>query len=198
MRHRLAAYVEGRPTHRRPVSSPPLWREAGWELIRESWQVLLEAPRGINVAAIDTNLHAVDGVQDVHDLHVWAVTSSFPTLSAHILVDRSHDCHERQHRVTSAALRHRSRNAPVGERTEQAMGQKIDHARGADRDIGLAWLALGNAPRRRLALNWWSSRRRPAASRPGRAGLCRSSVNAVLRRHPDSGQARQGVRIKAP
>ena len=72
-----------------------LMAKAGWELIRESWRIFLEAaPRGINVAAIDADLHAVDGVRDVHDLHVWEVTSGFPALSAHILVDRSHDCHE--------------------------------------------------------------------------------------------------------
>jgi len=75
--------------------------KAGWELIRESWRIFLEAaPRGINVAAIDADLHAVDGVRDVHDLHVWEVTSGFPALSAHILVDRSHDCHERRHAIT--------------------------------------------------------------------------------------------------
>jgi cobalt-zinc-cadmium efflux system protein len=78
-----------------------LMAKAGWELIRESWRIFLEAaPRGINVAAIDADLHAVDGVRDVHDLHVWEVTSGFPALSAHILVDRSHDCHERQHAIT--------------------------------------------------------------------------------------------------
>jgi cobalt-zinc-cadmium efflux system protein len=76
-----------------------LMAKAGWELIRESWRIFLEAaPRGIDVAAIDADLHAV--VRDVHDLHVWEVTSGFPALSAHILVDRSHDCHERQHAIT--------------------------------------------------------------------------------------------------
>src|SRR4029453_4240880 len=68
-----------------------LMAKAGWELIRESWRIFLEAaPRGINVAAIDPDLHPVDAVRDVHDLHVWEVTSGFPALSAHILVDRDH------------------------------------------------------------------------------------------------------------
>jgi cobalt-zinc-cadmium efflux system protein len=77
-----------------------LMAKAGWGLIRESWRIFLEAaPRGINVAAIDADLHALDGVRDVHDLHVWEVTSGFPALSAHILVARSHDCHERQRTI---------------------------------------------------------------------------------------------------
>jgi len=78
-----------------------LMAKAGWGLIRDSWRIFLEAaPRGTDVAAIDRDLHAVDGVIEVHDLHVWEVTSGFPALSAHILVDRSHDCHERRQTIT--------------------------------------------------------------------------------------------------
>jgi cobalt-zinc-cadmium efflux system protein len=78
-----------------------LMAKAGWGLIRDSWRIFLEAaPRGIDVASIDGDLHAVDGVVDVHDLHVWEVTSGFPALSAHILVDRHHDCHERRQTIT--------------------------------------------------------------------------------------------------
>jgi len=77
--------------------------KSGWRLIRDSWRIFLEAAqRGMNVAAIDSDLHNVPGVLDIHDLHVWEVTSGFPALSAHILVDRSRDCHER--RETIAAL----------------------------------------------------------------------------------------------
>ena len=79
-----------------------LMAKAGWGLIRDSWRIFLEAaPRGTDVAAIDTDLHALDGVLDVHDLHVWEVTSGFPALSAHVLIDNTHDCHERQAAITT-------------------------------------------------------------------------------------------------
>ena len=79
-----------------------LMAKAGWGLIRDSWRIFLEAaPRGMNVAAVDADLHAVAGVLEVHDLHVWEVTSEFPALSAHILVDHSHDCHERRQTITA-------------------------------------------------------------------------------------------------
>jgi cobalt-zinc-cadmium efflux system protein len=69
----------------------------GWRLIRDSWLIFLEAaPKGIRVSAIDRMLHATDGVVEVHDLHVWEVTSGFPALSAHVLIDGSYDCHERR------------------------------------------------------------------------------------------------------
>jgi cobalt-zinc-cadmium efflux system protein len=79
-----------------------LMARAGWGLIRDSWRIFLEAaPRGVDVAAIDRDLHQVDGVLDIHDLHVWEVTSGFPALSAHILVDPSRDCHERRRTITT-------------------------------------------------------------------------------------------------
>ena len=80
---------------------------AGWGLLSASWRVFLEAaPEGIDVASIDADLHALAGVVDVHDLHVWEVTSGFPALSAHILVAAERDCHEA--RVQIADLLHDS------------------------------------------------------------------------------------------
>jgi cobalt-zinc-cadmium efflux system protein len=67
---------------------------AGVGLVRESGRIFLEAsPRGIDPAAVERALRTADGVVDVHDLHVWEVSSGFPALSAHVLVDRRHDCH---------------------------------------------------------------------------------------------------------
>ena len=71
--------------------------KAGVELVRESGRVVLEAaPRGIDPAAVRGAIMAVPGVLDVHELHVWEVTSGFPALSAHVLVDGHRDCHERR------------------------------------------------------------------------------------------------------
>jgi len=78
----------------------------GQSLIRASWRIFLEAaPKDIDVAAVDAALHRIDGVVEIHDLHVWEVTSGFPALSAHVLVDRDHDCHERRG-VISGLLEH--------------------------------------------------------------------------------------------
>jgi cobalt-zinc-cadmium efflux system protein len=57
-------------------------------LLREVGHVLLEgAPRGIDVAEVKGALHAVPGVVDVHDLHVWAINDRRPSVSAHIVVE---------------------------------------------------------------------------------------------------------------
>ncbi|MGH2614200.1 MAG: cation diffusion facilitator family transporter [Thermomicrobiales bacterium] len=59
-----------------------------WSLLRESVDVLLEAaPRGIVVADVRRAMDAVPGVEGVHDLHVWTVTSGLTALSAHVETD---------------------------------------------------------------------------------------------------------------
>jgi cobalt-zinc-cadmium efflux system protein len=64
-------------------------------LLRESGRVFLEAsPRGLDPDDIGRRMAGVAGVNEVHDLHVWEVTSGFPAMSAHILVGRDTDCHD--------------------------------------------------------------------------------------------------------
>lgn len=56
-------------------------------LLRDSGRILLEgAPAGIDLPAIRRHLLDTEHVTDVHDLHVWTVTSNLPTLSAHVVV----------------------------------------------------------------------------------------------------------------
>jgi cobalt-zinc-cadmium efflux system protein len=70
---------------------------AAYRLLRDSSRVFLEAaPRGIDPGTVEAAIRGVDGVSDVHELHVWEVTSGFPALSAHVLVDSAADCHERR------------------------------------------------------------------------------------------------------
>jgi cobalt-zinc-cadmium efflux system protein len=72
-----------------------LMLRAAFMLLRESGRIFLEAaPRGLDPQEIGTRMAEYDGVNEVHDLHVWEVTSGFPALSAHVLVGRDTNCHD--------------------------------------------------------------------------------------------------------
>jgi cobalt-zinc-cadmium efflux system protein len=65
-----------------------------WPLLRKSGRVLLEAaPEGMSPEDIAATVRGHAGVTDVHDLHVWEISSGFPALSAHVLVGQGEDCH---------------------------------------------------------------------------------------------------------
>ena len=67
---------------------------SAYALLRASGRIFLEAaPEGLDVPAIGNALAAEPNVVQVHDLHVWEVTSGFPALSAHVVVERDCDCH---------------------------------------------------------------------------------------------------------
>jgi cobalt-zinc-cadmium efflux system protein len=59
---------------------------SSWKLIREATNVLLEGtPAHINLAAVEDAILDTTGVEDVHDLHVWTITSGREALSAHVI-----------------------------------------------------------------------------------------------------------------
>jgi len=61
---------------------------SAWKLVREAADVLLEAaPPHIDVEEVVRELRAVDGLDQVHDVHVWTLTSGFVALSAHGVID---------------------------------------------------------------------------------------------------------------
>ena len=67
---------------------------SSWSVLRDSVSVLLETtPRGIDATAVGRAMAAYDGVREVHDLHIWTITSGFPALSAHVLCEGRTDCH---------------------------------------------------------------------------------------------------------
>jgi cobalt-zinc-cadmium efflux system protein len=60
-----------------------------WKLMRSAVDVLLEAtPDDIDLAALRVAMADVDGVSDVHDLHVWSLSSGIRALSAHVVIER--------------------------------------------------------------------------------------------------------------
>jgi cobalt-zinc-cadmium efflux system protein len=70
---------------------------SSWSIVRDSVSILLEAtPSGIEADEVGRRMAAMEGVVEVHDLHIWTITSGFPTLSAHVLVRRGDDCHQRR------------------------------------------------------------------------------------------------------
>jgi cobalt-zinc-cadmium efflux system protein len=67
---------------------------SGAQLVRASGRIFLEAaPEGLDPDAIGRELISLPDVFEVHDLHVWEVSSGFPALSAHVLVEAGADCH---------------------------------------------------------------------------------------------------------
>jgi cobalt-zinc-cadmium efflux system protein len=68
---------------------------SSWSLVKDSLSVLMQAvPKGIRLEEVRRTILAVEGVSEVHDLHVWAVTSDIFTLSAHAVVESGGDLHQ--------------------------------------------------------------------------------------------------------
>ncbi|MFC9842070.1 cation diffusion facilitator family transporter [Streptomyces sp. NPDC060223] len=58
-----------------------------WKLLQETLNVLLEAaPKDVDMAEVRAHLLALPGVEDIHDLHAWTITSGMPVLSVHVVV----------------------------------------------------------------------------------------------------------------
>ena len=67
---------------------------SSWSILRDAGRILLEvAPAGLDAGQVGRRMAATPGVREVHDLHVWTITSGFPALAAHVLVGDGDDCH---------------------------------------------------------------------------------------------------------
>jgi cobalt-zinc-cadmium efflux system protein len=93
---------------------------SAWRLLRESVSILLEAtPAGMSAEEVGRAMLGVPHVVQVHDLHVWTITSGFPALSAHVLVEPGADCHAIRRRIETV----------LGERFELGHTTlQVDHA----------------------------------------------------------------------
>jgi cobalt-zinc-cadmium efflux system protein len=116
------------------VAALMIWSSV--QLLRESTVIFLErAPEDADPEAIGRALVADEDVVEVHDLHVWTVTSGFPALSAHVLVAPDADCHAARRRLQQTL----SERFGLTHTTIQ-----VDHAEPATSRV-----ALGNAVARR-------------------------------------------------
>jgi cobalt-zinc-cadmium efflux system protein len=79
---------------------------SSWKLLRDSVGILLEqSPLGMDANEVGRKMVSVEGVEEVHDLHVWTITSGFPALAAHVLVGNDQDCHERRREIEKVLYR---------------------------------------------------------------------------------------------
>jgi cobalt-zinc-cadmium efflux system protein len=107
-----------------------LMTSSGLSLVRASGRIFLEAaPEGLDPRAIGEALVGQPAVVEVHDLHVWEISSGFPALSAHVLVGRDSDCHAAR-RQMEAMLRERF--------ALEHTTLQVDHAGGELLNIGNA------------------------------------------------------------
>jgi cobalt-zinc-cadmium efflux system protein len=111
---------------------------AGLGLVRASGRIFLEAaPTGIDPPALGRRLAGVPDVVEVHDLHVWQITSGEPALSAHVLVAEERDCHgvraaiegllRREYRITHSTLQVDHAGQAAGAATGPADGADDPH-----------------------------------------------------------------------
>ena len=115
---------------------------SSWTILRDATRILLEAaPAGLDAAEVGRRLSEHPGVHNVHDLHVWTITSGFPALSAHVLVGPKEDCHMR--RAELEALLHEEFG--IDHTTLQ-----VDHARAETIDV--SQLVVGREHELRQAL----------------------------------------------
>src|SRR3712207_2093626 len=104
-----------------------LMLRSAYGLLKASGRIFLEAaPVGLDPDEVGRTLAAQPGVSEVHDLHVWEVTSGFPALSAHVLVGAADDCHRARAELetllhdrfgiehTTLQVEHRSEERRVG------------------------------------------------------------------------------------
>ncbi len=96
---------------------------AGGGLVRASGRIFLEAaPAGLDPAALGAAMAARPHVAEVHDLHVWEITSGMPAASAHVLVAPGEDCHAVRADLEALLIKHGITHATL----------QVDHAPAPD------------------------------------------------------------------
>lgn len=113
---------------------------SGWRLVRETVSVLLESsPRDLDTDALRRDLTEIEGVRDVHDLHVWTVTSGFVSLSAHAEVASSDIADDVLRRATELLReRYGIRHVTIQPETSQ-IHEELEHCCLGDHEPSLSF-----------------------------------------------------------
>jgi len=65
---------------------------SGWHILKEAVNILMEAkPANVDSSSLIESLKAITGITDIHDLHIWMITSDFTSLTVHLVVDKDVD-----------------------------------------------------------------------------------------------------------
>jgi cobalt-zinc-cadmium efflux system protein len=99
---------------------------SAFSLVREAVDVLLETvPRDVDLAGVERAMAGVDGVGNVHDLHIWTITSGMYALSAHLVLEAGHtaDNDAILNRIKEVLLR----DFKIGHTTLQLESEDYEH-----------------------------------------------------------------------
>ncbi|TLS48734.1 cation transporter [Paenibacillus antri] len=96
-----------------------------WGVIGQTVHILMEGtPSRIDIGKVKHTLESIDGVRDVHDLHVWTITSGMDSLSAHLLIEDGLD----EQIILQEAVRLMERQFAVSHCTIQIETSDVQHA----------------------------------------------------------------------
>lgn len=96
-----------------------------WNLLKESMNVLLQGvPDGIDIDQVEQAIRAIPGVKDVHDLHIWALTSGKNVLSTHLVTDSALDT---EHKILSQVTEMLHEQFDISHATVQVEGDGFVH-----------------------------------------------------------------------
>jgi cobalt-zinc-cadmium efflux system protein len=99
--------------------------KSAWGIIQHTIHILMEGtPTAINHNEVRASLLSIDGVLDIHDLHIWTITSGFDSLSCHILIADHKDSQE----ILQEAIHRIEEKYKIEHTTIQVETSKIHHA----------------------------------------------------------------------
>jgi len=96
-----------------------------WGVLQHTVHILMEGtPASVNIDLVKQRLMSIEGVVNVHDLHVWTITSGLDSLSCHLLIEDDQDCQI----VLQKALRLLEDSFGIGHATVQVETSRLTHA----------------------------------------------------------------------